>query len=354
MGSHGDPDVLVIGGGPAGCATAIFCRRAGLHVRLIARPDRGRERPGEALLPGTEPLLRQLGVDRPVLDAGFLRHPGHWVQWDGERRFEPYGQDGSGPWLGFQAWRAAFDEILRAEACRAGVIVQRSGATAPLAENGRIAGVLVDRQAIRAKVVVDAAGARHWLARRLRLPIVRVSPRLLAWYAYLEGDCPRHDDCPTIAGDTEGWTWLARVRQGVYQWVRMPLAGGHVERTWCPPEFAELTRTGPARGADVTWRQVPASAGAGYFIAGDAAMVLDPLSSHGVLKALMSGMMAGDLIAKMLRRDLSPPIAARRYRSWQAAWFARDTQALRALYASLPNPPAWATESQTAPSGAIG
>jgi 2-polyprenyl-6-methoxyphenol hydroxylase-like FAD-dependent oxidoreductase len=321
--SHGDPDVLVVGGGPAGCATAIFCRRAGLHVRLIARPDRGRERPGEALLPGTEPLLRQLGVDRPVLDAGFLRHPGHWVQWDCERRFEPYGQDGSGPWLGFQAWRAAFDEILRAGARQAGVIVQESGA------------------------------AGHWLARRLRLPIVRVSPRLLAWYAYLEGDCPGHDDCPTIAADTEGWTWLARVRQGVYQWVRMPLGGARVERTWCPPEFAELTRTGPARGADVTWRHVPASAGAGYFIAGDAAMVLDPLSSHGVLKALMSGMMAGDLIAKMLRRDLSPPIAARGYRSWQAAWFARDTQALRALYASLPNPPAWAT-SHTAPSGAIG
>jgi flavin-dependent dehydrogenase len=71
-------------------------------------------------------------------------------------------------------------------------------------------------------------------------------------------------------------------------------------------------------------------------------MVLDPLSAHGVLRALMSGMMAGHLIANLLPQGLPPLLAARHYRSWQAAWFARDTLALRALYASLPNPPAWA------------
>ena len=42
-----------------------------------------------------------------------------------------------------------------------------------------------------------------------------------------------------------------------------------------------------------TWRMAERMAGAGWFIVGDAAATLDPTSSHGVLKALLSGMTAG-------------------------------------------------------------
>ncbi|MBA4535538.1 hypothetical protein H1196_23700 [Brevibacillus halotolerans] len=53
-------------------------------------------------------------------------------------------------------------------------------------------------------------------------------------------------------------------------------------------------------GADMTWRVITQLGGpGGYFLIGDAATVLDPASSHGVLKAVMSGMMAGNLIAQM-------------------------------------------------------
>jgi flavin-dependent dehydrogenase len=50
------------------------------------------------------------------------------------------------------------------------------------------------------------------------------------------------------------------------------------------------------RGADVTWRIISPAAGPGFFLVGDAVAVLDPASSHGVLKALMTGMMAAHLI----------------------------------------------------------
>jgi flavin-dependent dehydrogenase len=340
--SAGDPDVLIIGGGPAGCATAIASRRAGLRVRLVARRDRREERPGEALLPGTEPLLRQLGLDRPVLAAGFLRHRGHWVEWSGERRFEPFGEDAGGPWLGFQAWRASFDAILQAEARRAGVVVEESSAAAPIVENGRVVGAVTGGRAVRTQVVVDASGTGRWLARHLQLAVVEASPRLVAWCGYVEGECPRHDECPTIAADAGGWTWLARVRSGLYQWIRMPFDGRRPAHDWLPPDFAGLSPTGRPRGADATWRHVPASAGDGYFLVGDAAIMLDPLSSHGVLKALMSGILTGDLTARMLRGGLDAVTAARHYRRWQAEWFARDTLALRSLYASMPEPPSWA------------
>jgi hypothetical protein len=67
-----------------------------------------------------------------------------------------------------------------------------------------------------------------------------------------------------------------------------------------PEVLRHLTRRGRPRGADVTWRLSDAAAGLGWFIVGDAAAVLDPSCSHGVLKAIMSGMMAGHLAAGVL------------------------------------------------------
>jgi flavin-dependent dehydrogenase len=59
-----DTDLLVIGGGPAGLATAIRARQAGLSVRLIdrARPPIDKAC-GEGVMPDGVAMLRQLGVE---------------------------------------------------------------------------------------------------------------------------------------------------------------------------------------------------------------------------------------------------------------------------------------------------
>jgi thioredoxin reductase len=46
---HVDADVVVVGGGPAGAATAISCATRNLRVTLLERDVSGRERPGETL-----------------------------------------------------------------------------------------------------------------------------------------------------------------------------------------------------------------------------------------------------------------------------------------------------------------
>jgi len=83
---------------------------------------------------------------------------------------------------------------------------------------------------------------------------------------------------------------------------------------------------------------VPA-AGAGYFLVGDAAAVLDLASSHGVLKAIMPGIMAAHLIAQVARCRTHESVAAQGYNDWVADWFASDAAALRSLYACLPDSP---------------
>lgn len=330
----GGADVLVVGGGPGGAAAAITCAAAGLQVILVERDPPGRDRPGETLHPGVEPLFARLGVKKEILSAGFLRHEGHWVTWSGPPRFEQFGGDGGCPWLGFQVWRAEFDAILLRRAHDLGVEIRRPcRVSGVLVERERVVGVSTPAGDVRARVVVDAAGRRHWLARELRIPIIEHSPRLIATYGYAVGSCAARDAAPSLAADVDGWTWTACVRPGTYAWTRLNLAGEKTESDWLPAELRGLSRRGRARAADVTWCVSARPAGPDFYLVGDAASVLDPASSHGVLKAIMSGIMAGDLISKTARGLVFEAQAARAYSEWIGNWFRHDTERLNNLYA---------------------
>jgi 2-polyprenyl-6-methoxyphenol hydroxylase-like FAD-dependent oxidoreductase len=195
---------------------------------------------------------------------------------------------------------------------------------------------------LRARFVVDGAGGRHWLARRLTLAIERHSPRLIARYGYVDGACPGRDEAPALVADPDGWSWTARVRPRRYAWTRLSLRDSKGKRHLLPPEELRgdrLRQWGKVRGADVSWRVVVPAAGPGYFLVGDAAAVLDPASSHGVLMAIMSGMMAAHLITQIVYHDVSENVAAQTYSDWIRCWFDHDVAGLRALYASLPGSP---------------
>jgi flavin-dependent dehydrogenase len=90
-------------------------------------------------------------------------------------------------------------------------------------------------------------------------------------------------------------------------------------------------------------------AGLGYFVAGDAAVVLDPAASHGVLRAIMSGMMAARSAARMRQDPTSEGAIAQQYDHWLRSWFVADADRLRALYRNHPNPPSWLAAASHAP-----
>jgi len=331
-------DVVIIGGGPAGCSAAITCVNAGLSAVLLERTAFPRDCPGESLHPGVEPLLEQLGVNEAVQAARFVRYPGIWVEWEGARHFAPFGQDASGPWLGFQAWRAELDALLLERVRALGVeVLQPCRALQPLrGEQGEVVGVQTELGPVHAKVLIDAAGGAHWLARQLDIPRLEASPRLVATYGYVVEPEQAPAEEPRIVADDEGWTWTARVRPGVRQWTRLTLDGRPVPTGWLPPELRERAPVGRVRGADVTWRRVAAPAGPGYFMVGDAAAVLDPASSHGVLKAFMSGIMAGHAVARASSGALPWPVALAGYSDWVRRWFEHDAAQLRERYRRFP------------------
>ena len=324
-------DVIVVGAGPAGTATAIACSQAGLKVAIFESCLFPRDHPGETLHPGIEPLLERLGVAEQVRGANFLRHDGNWVQWGGVRRFVPFGSDERGIWLGFQAWRANFDQILLERAKALDVeVIQPCQVLRPLLSGEQVMGVATSQGDYLARFVVDATGGKHWLAKQLGLEIQFYSPPLIAHYGYVEGGSLICDERPAIISDHQGWTWTAKIQPNLYQWTRLNFFSKRLAPNWKPEEFQGIPTKDKTRAADVTWRLVRLCAGQGYFLVGDAAFVLDPASSHGVLKAIMSGMMAGDLIRQSVNQDSAFLIGT--YCQWLVNWFGHDLEMLQKMY----------------------
>ena len=341
---HLDADVLIVGGGPAGSAAAISCATRGLRVVLVERQVFAGERPGDTLHPGIEPLLRQLGIAEMSTGTVGARHPGIWIDWAGAPRFEAFGQDADGPWLGFQVQRSAFDAMLvdRAGTCGAeirqpcrviGIARDPAGLWDVTMSSG---GRARPDATLRCRIVMDATGTARWLSRKLGLAVDDRSVPLAARWGYVRGKCPVRDEAPRLTGDGAGWTWSARVGVGLYGWVRLQFgAGGRPDALDAPAELGGLSATGPARGADVTWRLARRPAEPGWFILGDAAAQLDPISSHGVLKAIMSGMMAAHLAAGVIGTGVPAQTAADHYADWLRGWFEADADRLSAFYRQL-------------------
>lgn len=335
-------DVVVIGAGPGGCACAIHCARHGLKVAIIERHASARERPGETLHPGIEPLLRQLGVAEQILEGDCVRPLGTWVSWQHERSFVPYGEDAQGPWRGFQIPRLLLDSLLLESARALGVAIRRPcQARQVIVQNGRVKGVQTDQHPLYCAHLIDASGPPAWLTRQLGLPVQQRSAALTAVYGYVHVN--RHGDGPTegMFADTLGWYWVADLGRGLYNWTRLHFTPPVGKASVIPLQLAGFAPSGKVRGADVTWRMCERVAGDGYFIVGDAAAVLDPGSSHGVLRALMSGIMAAHGIVEGKKSPALQSTLSQHYRQWLQDWFKHDVAAMRELYQTHPHPPPW-------------
>ena len=345
-------DVIVVGGGPAGSSAAIICTQSGLSVCMIEREQFPRYHPGETVHPGIEPLLSQLGILDKVLSTGFLRHKGIWTTWGtgihnhhSQPRFQSFGESNGEAWKGFQLWRANFDTILLDRAKELGVeLLQPCQVFRHVpSKNKGFERVVTSKGSKLSTYVIDATGGQHWLARQLCLKINNYTPSLIAYYGYREGELKIWEDSPLLTADNQGWTWIAQIKKSpsIYQWTRLFFEKSYGNKNFVPEELREMKKIGLTYCADVTWRIVSEPSGKGYFIVGDSVSVLDPLSSHGVIKAVMSGMMAGHLISKIKINPYLENEATRKYNKWIKDWFRHDQTELIKLYAKLPNPPVW-------------
>jgi flavin-dependent dehydrogenase len=329
-----ETDIVIVGGGPAGTAAAIYAAQHGVRSILLEDRPNSDERPGETLHPGVVSLLRGLGVDEDVCAAAKIRHEGHWTDRAGRRRFVKFGADRAGPWCGLQIRRNDLRRIMVQRAMAQGVSLKHLRATRPVYRDSKICGVETPEGVISCRILIDASGGSHWLARAQREAITLFSPPLVVWYGWATSASASQFAAPIMTINDDSWSWVAQVDSNLCAWARLNFLVGGAVRLEKPPLLNGFDTVGRERGADVTWRTVAAHAGHGYFRVGDASAVLDPAASHGVLRALLTGIAAACCSVRVLKFGHTG--LAGGYNRWVKKMLIRDARMLLRLYRHRP------------------
>ena len=168
---------------------------------------------------------------------------------------------------------------------------------------------MVNGDQFRAGWTVDATGRSAWLARKLDIPVNVCSPPLGVRFGWRNEESTDLDGQPIFIFRDDGWDWQAPLADHRTAWVELRIG-----------EPGGL----PLAGVDLTWQLRPECAGPGFFLLGDTAATLDPSSSHGVLRALMSGILFGHLMEGWHKKGIAEELIIKTYRSWLCERFKHD------------------------------
>jgi flavin-dependent dehydrogenase len=337
------PDVVVIGGGPAGSTCSTLLAQQGVRVQLFERERFPRFHIGESLIPETYWVLRRLNMLPKMQASHFVKkHSVQFVNASGKQSAPFYFWDNK-PHECSQTWqvvRSEFDQMMLDNAREHGVTVHEgvrvvdvlfdgstAGAAGPTAGPGRAVGVRIRDETgtthdVDARVVVDASGQAGIIQNRLRLRIWDPVLNKGAIWTYWEGayrDTGRDEGATMVlqTADRKGWFWYIPQHDNIVSvGVVAPFdylfkARDSYERTYedeverCPAVKQRVAGARRAAGyfatKDYSYRATQV-AGDGWVMIGDAWGFLDPLYSSGVLLALKSGELAADAIAEGLAR----------------------------------------------------
>lgn len=334
-------EVVVVGAGPAGAATAILLAEAGHEVVLVDRAHFPRDKIcGEYLSPEGSRLLDRLGVLKAVEAGGARPVRGmRIVAPDGTTLVGDYPRDAR--WRGYRDHaltvpRRMFDATL-VERARALPVTVREGfrVTDLVRDGARVTGVegLTPEGSTRvaARLVVGADGRTSLVARRLGL--VRPHPwlRRLALVTYAEG--VEHDpERGEIFVAPPAYSIMNPIGEGrVNLSLVVPLAEGARHRADLAGYFDRTVRALPylaARLRRARWVRPVRALGPlayrvtpprhdGVLLVGDALGFLDPFTGEGIYTALRSAEIAAEVAHAALRdgdlsaRALAPAHARR-------------------------------------------
>ncbi len=323
------PDVVVIGGGPAGSTCSTLLAQHGCRVQLFEREVFPRFHIGESLIPETYWVLERLNMLPKMRKSGFVEKRSVMFVNQYAKLSAPFHFTDHNPHECSQTWqvlRSEFDQMMLENAREHGVeVFEGTRVRHVIFEGDRAVGVRIQRpdgteEDVHAKVVVDASGQSAMLGSKFGT-IVK-DPKLMkgAVWTYYKGafrDSGKAEGA-TIVLQTKGktgWFWYIPLHNdvtsvGIVRGFDELFAGNrdheviyNEELQNCPEALRRVSMGERCdrfyATKDYSYRATEC-AGDGWVLVGDAHGFLDPLYSSGVLLALKSGQMAADAIAEGL------------------------------------------------------
>ncbi len=332
-----DADVIVVGAGPAGSATAYHLAQRGLDVLVLEKTAFPREKVcGDGLTPRAVKQLIEMGIDTSP-GNGWAHNVGLRIIGGGHRLEIHWPDLATFPDYGLTRTRKDFDEILARQAQKAGArILERTAVIGPVRDDrsGRIVGVTARttdadgtkhaEMTYRAPLVVAADGNSSRLSVASGRERLENRPMGVAVRTYYRSEAYTNDEwleshLELWDGDKllPGYGWVfglgdGTVNVGLGILDSSPAFGKvdykalmkrWVERADASYGFSEETRVEPIRGAalPMAFNRKPHYAD-GLLLVGDSAGMVNPFNGEGIAYAMESGQLAAEVMSQAIKR----------------------------------------------------
>jgi len=331
--------VIVVGAGPAGSATAYHLANAGIDVLLLEKSGFPRDKIcGDGLTPRAVKQLVGMGFD--LDQPGWQRNKGLRIIGAGHRIELPWPDLATYPPFGMVRPRMELDELLARHAQKAGArLLERTSVTGPVLDrSGRVVGVTArpvddrgrksgDEVTYTAPIVIACDGVSARLAMALGVTRRENRPMAVAARAYYR--TPMHDDAwmeswlelwdgkPGESNQLPGYGWIfpcgdgtANVGLGILDTSKAfrDFNPKDSMRKWLantPEElgFRDDNLVGEIRSAALPmgFNRKPHYA-RGLVLVGDAGGMVNPFNGEGIDYALEAGHMAAATVVQALSR----------------------------------------------------
>jgi digeranylgeranylglycerophospholipid reductase len=327
-------DVVVVGSGPAGSATARFAAESGAKVLIIER----RKTIGS-------PVLCAEGISRKI-DSWDMLDGKRWIasSMDGARIYSPDGTmvklvaDMAGNETGYVVYRDIFDQELARRAVKAGAkIMMNTQATSLIKEKDKISGITAKRFdeeiEIEADIVVGADGVESKVGKWAGIDTTLKTKDLetCAQYTLTNIDC-KDAYCDFYLGKEiapGGYVWVFPKGKDVAN-VGIGILASLSESGMAKKLLDDFISKDPRlnKGEPIRFLAgaVPVALPVetvrdNLVLVGDAARQVDPITGGGLTLCLQGGKIAGEVIGKAVeKQDFSKEMLSEYETGWKEAF----------------------------------